>query len=477
MRNVVFISHATPQDNDFTIWIASRLQLLGYEVWIDKNGLIGGEKFWQDIDQIIRNRAAKFLLVYSNNICQKDDSGRVIPGKLKDGIEKEFSLAESISKAEKLVDAIILLNIDGADYNLFIGADRLNQIPFFENWAQGLQLLEKKLRKDNVAKSERDVSAFAEWYVDQYLVPNGIESRNELYYSNWWPIKKLPEVFYIYEFPSKEQADTIYRSPNNYPLGKNSNHLTSFNFFETFQVIDDNTEIIIKPRQVHTVQLSDILHSQDSKQFPTLRDAENHLKTLLSRVFHLLMKNRRMRWYEMSNKKLAYFFTTENLPSLKVKFEYLFRSINNKRKTKNLIGKPTSLGQWHYAVSAKPILAPLIGFSLKNHITFTSNGMDVWKNDKGEVDVEKIHRERRKKGKNLFNEAWRDMLIAFLHGLEKGGNIELQLSETFVLEMPSTTEYHWSDFGYYDPKDKTRHGLLAAYADDDDESDDENIEL
>ena len=88
MRDTIFISHATPEDNDFTIWLASRLQLLGYKVWIDRKGLLGGEKFWQEIDQIIRNQAAKFLMVYSNYICYPGQ-----PGKLKDGIYKEYSLA------------------------------------------------------------------------------------------------------------------------------------------------------------------------------------------------------------------------------------------------------------------------------------------------------------------------------------------------------------------------------------------------
>ena len=124
-RETLFISHATPEDNDFALWLASRIQLLGYEVWVDKNSMLGGEKFWEEIDQVIRNDAAKLLLVYSKNICQKDQDGNPILGKLRDGIYKEFSLAESVAKQHTLQDFIVLLNIDGADYNLFIGAERI----------------------------------------------------------------------------------------------------------------------------------------------------------------------------------------------------------------------------------------------------------------------------------------------------------------------------------------------------------------
>lgn len=35
MRDTLFISHATPEDNEFAIWIGSRLEMLGYKVWID----------------------------------------------------------------------------------------------------------------------------------------------------------------------------------------------------------------------------------------------------------------------------------------------------------------------------------------------------------------------------------------------------------------------------------------------------------
>jgi hypothetical protein len=144
-RDTIFISHATPEDNGFALWLASRLKALGYSTWVDKKALIGGEKFWQEIDNTIRNKAIKVLLVYSDNICINKE-----PGRYRDGIEKEISLAESIGKQEKLDDFIILMNISGAAYNLFIGADRLNQISFYENWAEGFQLLTEKLNKDLV---------------------------------------------------------------------------------------------------------------------------------------------------------------------------------------------------------------------------------------------------------------------------------------------------------------------------------------
>jgi hypothetical protein len=206
MRDKIFISHAAPEDNSFAIWLASRLCSLGYDTWVDKNALLGGEKFWEEIDQVIRHFAAKFLLVYSKNICINQK-----PGRLKDGIYKEYSLAESISKQERIQDFIILLNTDGSTYNLFIGADRLVQIPFYDNWAEGLRQLLKRLDKDKIPKTASSQAAkFAEWYENKYITKNGIvDGMEELYYSTFWPIPELPKQFHIYQFESEEESRLI----------------------------------------------------------------------------------------------------------------------------------------------------------------------------------------------------------------------------------------------------------------------------
>ena len=110
MRDTIFISHATPADNEFSIWIASRLEMLGYKVWIDKKGLLGGERFWATIQKAL-DCSIKVLFVYSKNIVAED-------GVLRQGIENELEYAKSIANQEGLQDFIIPLHIDDSGYNL-----------------------------------------------------------------------------------------------------------------------------------------------------------------------------------------------------------------------------------------------------------------------------------------------------------------------------------------------------------------------
>lgn len=463
MRKIIFISHATPEDNDFAIWLASRLQLLGYEIWLDKTNLIGGEKFWSEIDQKIRNEAAKFLLVYSNNICVNNT-----PGILKDGIFKELSLAESISKKEKLGDFVVLLNIDpNASENLFIGANAINQIPFYESWADGLRILQKKLEKENIPTTREAIdNSFANWYENEYITKNIILPKKELYYSNWWSIPELPDFFYLHHFENEAQAQSILSINSKYPIIRAGNILATFNSELLANTVNEWHEQVFKPKEIYKIKVCDIASGFESFNFPSHKDAENLLKRILNRVFHLMMKEKGLFWTEFSSRKLVYFYPLRKLHKNKVSFSYSLRPPHrNNKKTKTLVGRYLSLGNWHFGISEKVITKPFFGYSLKTHILFTSNGFEVW-NDKN-----KMHTHRRKKGKNLFNEEWRDMLYAFLNSLdEKSNKIQIPLSDDFVLKMPLQTEIFWSDFGYLDPRDKSRQDILNHYEDNEEEN-------
>lgn len=444
-RNVIFISHATPEDNDFTIWLASRLQADGYEVWIDKHALLGGEKFWQEIDQVIRHRAIKFLLVYSENICYQKQRGI-----LKDGIEKEKSMAEGIAKAGSLKDFIILLNVDASEYNLFIGADTLNQIPFYQNWAHGYAQLLKKFTKEGLVPTKTSVGDFSRWYENEYVIYNGVKKLRELYYDSWWPIPELPQMFYMYVFPNETVASQVQRI-SEYPASKISNIVTTFHDVPDFEItLEGHTSKIIFINKIE-LKVSDVLLGVAREGFPSARDAQNHLKSLLQRIFHMIMRERDLYWHNMANNKPAYYFTRKFAPT--IKFQYRHRS-KKAIKKKNIFGKHLS-SYWHFALSAKPVLTPQLAFSLKSHIVFTKDGYNLWD------DKDKMHSARRQKGRLFFNEEWRDMLFAFLHALCHGKtSVETTLSPSFVLSLNPWTNIYQSDFGYSEPKEKNRHNIL-----------------
>jgi hypothetical protein len=181
------------------------------------------------------------------------------------------------------------------------------------------------------------------------------------------------------------------------------------------------------------------------------------------------MKKRGMFWYELANKKQAYYFTPANLHGGNVTFEYPFRR-GKREKKKGLFGEYLSLGKWHYAVSCRPAFTPFLAFSLKSHLAFTEKGFEAWE------DKDKIHTHRRSKGKRLFNEEWRDMFLGFVNAIkDKEGEIKIALNNDFILKMDPSPMLFWADFGYFEPKSVDRQDVLNQYEEETDEDEEEPI--
>ena len=400
---------------------------------------------WPTIQNVIKNDTIKFVLVYSRSIIDAE-------GNVKDGIDKEISYAESIARDNQLADIIIPLNIDSdAPYNSFIGSNRLTHIPFAPNWAEGLKQLLKKLEKESVPKqNDTTISSYSEWYENEYCSECKILPKKELYYSSWWTFDQLPLKFYMYKFHNLEQAKAIQKANTGVPMSRISNVISSFDHSPNFIVKRETEEIEVKPSATFEVELAKVLTPYESEIFPTHSDIETHFKFLLSRIVEDIFYNKGLRRYKMSNNRFAYYYIKSSRATYPIAFHYPESKKTDKPKKKTPFGKYKQLGNWHYAVSLKPILYPYVGFSLKSHLVFSKNGKP-WDDDK------MMHTHRRSKGRWFFNEDWRDLQLAFIQGLkDEDSLIESTLSvdgsvKALLKEWP---EMYNAEFGYLDPKEK-----------------------
>lgn len=448
MKDVLFISHATPSDNEFSIWLASRLEMLGYKIWIDKEGLLGGERFWATIQKAI-DSSIKVLLVYSQNIVTSD-------GIIRSGIENEIEYAKSIASQNKYKDFIIPLHIDNTQYNLVIGLPNINHIPFNDNWAAGLKQLLKKLEQDSVPRNfDSKQSSFAEWYENEYVSNCVILPRKELYYTSWWTIADCPETFYMYQFANAKQAQTIRELNKNIPISIISNVISSFESHLNYFIASDGESIQVLPEHTYTFTSSDVLSGFDSETFPMFRDVENHYKRLLLCSVYNIFRAKGLRRNNLSNKRFAFFLPKYDCIK-RVDFIYPF---SKHKKSKSIIGKYKDIGMWHYAVSLKPSITPHVGFLVKSHILFTTDGFRIIEDDK------KVHRYRRDKGKQLFNDKWRDLFLAYIQRL-KDNECEIKIDATLdgkKFKMKEWPEFLWSEVGYTDPNSEMDINKVEDY--------------
>ena len=156
MKDTVFISHATPDDNIFAAWLATKLELCGYKVWVDLNNLNPSVDFWETIDKTIRENTIKFIFIASKTSC---DARR-------DGIKKELAVADRMKR--EIPNFILPVRIDNVSFNEFpIEILRLNALDFSLDWAKGLEDVLKHLSDENIPKP--NITNQSQFYVDKYV--------------------------------------------------------------------------------------------------------------------------------------------------------------------------------------------------------------------------------------------------------------------------------------------------------------------
>lgn len=303
MRNILFLSHATHEDNYFASWLASKLILLGYQVWLDIDDIKTGDSFNTKIEPIIRNKAGKFLAITSKtySLKSKDQNS---------GVTKELNCADTIRDIENF---ILPLKLDDINYNDFsyhyLGRDSIN---FSENWQPGLIALVDQLESINFPKIENKENPIYNWF---NVIRNntGLVNREENYHSNWFEMT-LPENIFIYRLDNFDKKD-LYSIP--FPYILESNYLISF--------FNENTaKLILNFADSLSLSLQDFTKNEIelcADRF-VINEPKKKLVKLLNIAFnnHLYKKDL-ISWKKgkKGNKKLFYFKTSKEQKTISLK--------------------------------------------------------------------------------------------------------------------------------------------------------------
>ena len=418
-RNMIFLSHANPEDNDLARWLALQLASEGYPVWCDLTKLLGGEDFWKDIQDAIRNRSIRFLFVLSRF------------SNAKDGTLQELACAKVTASKLKpdLRDFIIALKSDDLPYSeVEIEIQRLNYIPFNGSWATGLAQLLKKLEEDSVPRDTRfNRDTVNSWFRSQaeFAADHGIYPQAELQWSNWFAIESLPERIWCHTISRRTTGKLdVDISRLKFAAAKATD--LSFLCFAEAAEIEDELEPSIYIHSSSTIQVSEIFE----ERHPLGRQLVNILRqawesTLLSRDFSA---------QDVSPRPSRFFLRRGKIPDDRLFFE----GVAGKKSYRDVVGYATKQGvrrYWHYAISGKPELNPHPHFVVRGHVLFSDSGHTLW------GDTEKMAKARRNQCKGWWNDEWRDRMLAVMTHLRgEESSIALQLSPSDHVLVSSSPE-------------------------------------
>jgi hypothetical protein len=381
MKSKIFISHATPDDNDFTKWLALKLIGLGYEVWCDILFLDKGADFWRRIETEVRENTFKFLIVSSASSNQRE------------GVLKELAVAAKVKKQINDETFIIPLAIDEKlsydDIN--IDLVRLNSIDFKKSWATGLQDLLQALEKQKVPKDSPNFAKSNSLYQQILLHNKGAIEKEEIYDSNWFSILSFPNELRFHNFEKLIPKGFDTRELT-FPAIPHKSHLCTFAWEYDFIHQLPKTETYDNNRTIR-ISISEIFSGTYNSDFISNFECKRLIVQLVNKAFELRMKEKGVREYSMSN-KVAYWIEKDRLE--KDKFNKV--QLVGKQRDKN----------WHFGISGAAKLYPYPVLTILSHIFFTLEGKTL-------IESKGIqHSARRRQGKNWWNDDWRNKVLAFV---------------------------------------------------------------
>jgi hypothetical protein len=414
IREALFISHANPEDNAFARWLGAKLAAMGYEVWADVMRLHGGADWSRELEEALRNRAIKMLLV-----CTP-------VGLDKQGVRNEIEIGAHL--AAQLNDREFIIPLRLKPYEAPFRIVQTQYVDFSRSWAVGLaELVDLLVNVHLIARSPGQ--PMDDWLAAQSVGATRLVRRRERMISNWLMFRKLPGFIRYCEappgFPLKHFQD---RTLHEWPV-------VPFNTgVLTFASPDVNGQLAtnIPARKVCDTSVGPFLEVGWERLQITQHEARRLFSDLGNQAFETFLRSRGLKSYEGSGAQLAWWGDIRTVPLTQIPFNWPQQKgrrqiigISEKRKT-----------HWHYAISVQVRTAPMRHLRLRARLIFSDNGMDAVRDDR------RMHRLRRSFAKSWRNARWRDMLSAFLWWLAKGGSeIQLPVShkQRMVLALPTVS--------------------------------------
>jgi len=417
MKQVVFISHANPEDNYFASWLASKLKLLGYDAWVDINDLLAGDSAWYEIERMIRDNSARFLSVASKDYIKKART----PGS---GIRKEISCAMTV---KDIPGFIIPIRYDESDYADFsIDLLEYDAIDFHTNWADGLRELVDVLVKRNTVKITTEPNVIQFWF-DSLKIKSNLIERDERHYTNWFPIT-LPPLIYLHQSPEVKPFPFTYVSDRALSFSSN-----------------DGLDHHGKPVTPCIFNVELFRHSNDiiSEDGFIIKKPNNKLVQLLNETFRGYLIRRGLSVYSQSINKEVFYFPSSFLNR---------RQVNLKRLRKGrraVVGKAGEF-TWHFGISHSASLFPSACYKVFYHLIFSDK-------DEHLLNAEDQHALRRRVPSDWFNRKWFETLLAMMLKISDSTHENIMNIEVGVDSLMSVGVIPIdvvSKMGYIEPSDE-----------------------
>lgn len=401
-RQTVFISKATPEDDEFVLWLAPRLEAAGYTVFADILTLEPGDRWRKEVTSTLQNKAVKMLL------CCRDAT------LAKNGVQEEIGIAEDLAKELKDPRFIIPLRVE--PFKKLFGIGELQYVNFVGSWGGGLRDLLNALDKQRVSRAGA-ATINPNWENYKKRLAIKVEAAPEILTANWLRVTSYPDVIRFYDPPGSINHTLMEQTCRDCGLPAEKFNRGFFSFAAPEEIERDFASV--GRFTVHSEhKLSEFLEKGSQSPLIEARDARNIVSSMFRKGWENLCRSKGL--YQHPFSKQLGFHVPETLIPLGKKIPW---GKQGQRRSSML--RNSAAGRvWQYGVSASVLFWPYPHVRLKSRVLFA----ELAGQKTGAVfeDADKQHRLRRTVCKGWRNKAWHGRLMAFL-GLLAGESAYIDL--------------------------------------------------
>ena len=412
-RNLLFISKATPEDDEFVLWFAPKLEAAGYKVFADILTLTPGDRWRKEITGKLQNNAIKMLLCCNDTTLAKN------------GVQEEIAIAEDLSK--ELNDPRFIIPLRIKPFKKLFGIGGLHYVDFVGSWASGLKDLLKALEDQNVIRDQSRAEINPNWEAYKKRLAISVEATPEKLTSNWIRILELPEYIYFYSSKGAVDFNLLKESCKLAPYPAQQHH-TGFFTFMSPEEIENHFSHVGRFKEQSKLELTALLEGGSENLKIRQREVSNMVVSMLRQSWNCYCRSKNL--YEYAYSSLLGFHITKDQIPLGKRLPW-----GDKKDRRSSVLRNIKNGKvWQYGVSAIPSLWPFPHFKIKARVMFS----ELVKKEAGAVydDPAKQHRYRRTECSGWRNKAWHGRLMAFMKIVaDENGFIDLALSEDIQLRL------------------------------------------
>ncbi len=415
-RALLFISKATPGDDEFALWLAPRLEAAGYEVFADILTLEPGTRGRKEITETLQQRTKKMLLVGRTATLQRE------------GVQEEIGIAEDLAKELTDPKFIVVLRLE--KYKKIFGIGELQYINFERGWSEGLIKLLAALQRQHVPKRNEPVIN-THWEAFRRRSAIRLLDEPERLTSNWLRVAECPDVIRYFEPGGALNLDAMVaacgRAP--FPVVPRNRGLFAF---ATEAEINNALSSAGRFRESAVIDLPAFIDEGSGVLDLKKKDAANIVNGMYRAAWKSLCVRRGLLEYRYS---MTSGFHAG--PAAARVGERIPWGMQGDRRSSML--RDEAKGHiWQFGVTGLPAFWPYQHFKLKARVIFAPpDGEDA---GTPYDDKKKQHRLRRSVCKGWRNKQWHGRLMALLDVLAGESSfipLELGPSERCLLE-PTT---------------------------------------